>query len=117
MQMLVVDDDVELRDVIAACLRSHGHSVLLADSADDAIAAVDRHGMPEAVVLETGSDGDTLLHRLRQRVPNLPALVLTGLRNPADLARITSGRVGCLAKPFTGAELFRAVGKLSAAVA
>ncbi|WP_165449381.1 response regulator [Krasilnikovia cinnamomea] len=117
MQMLVVDDDLHVQDLMAACLRTHGHTVLVADGAAAALAAVDRHGMPEAVVLDVtrpDADGVTLLHRLRQRVPGLPALLLTWSWKPADLAPVPPGNVGFLAKPFTYADLFRAVGELSA---
>ncbi|GAB1644693.1 response regulator [Krasilnikovia sp. MM14-A1259] len=120
MQILVVDDDLDTCDLIAACLRTHGHAVLVADGAAAALAAVDRHGMPEAAVLRVtlpGTDGITLLHRLRQRVPALPALFLTAFWDSVNLARIPDGGVGCLPKPFTGADLFRAVGQLSAAAA
>ncbi|BFU43245.1 response regulator [Krasilnikovia sp. MM14-A1004] len=117
MQMLVVDDDLDVQDMMAACLRTNGHTVLVADDAADALAEVERHGMPDAVVLNVampGTDGITLLHQLRQRVPNLPALFITGFWNSADHIRVSSGSVGCLSKPFTCADMFQAVRELSA---
>ncbi|BFU43337.1 response regulator transcription factor [Krasilnikovia sp. MM14-A1004] len=116
MHLLVVDDEVDIRDLMAYWLRADGHHVIVADSAASALAAVDEHGMPRAAVLDInmpGVDGIELWQLLRDRDPHLPALFATAMWDSQILARrgVTAGRH--LPKPFTRSQLCTAVHNLT----
>ncbi|HKT03642.1 MAG TPA: response regulator [Rugosimonospora sp.] len=112
MRVLVVEDDDDLREVTARWLRADGHEVLVASSGRGALAAVDRHGMPQAAVLDVampGMDGVELLRRLRERDPGLPALFLTVLWSGPQVQRMRAAGGVYMAKPFTAGRLRTAV--------
>ncbi|RZU53587.1 response regulator receiver domain-containing protein [Krasilnikovia cinnamomea] len=116
MHLLVVDDEVDIRDLIARWLRADGHHVIVADSAASALAAVDEYGMPQAAVLDVNMpdvDGIELLQLLRDRDPELPALFATAVWDSGVLERsgVAAGRH--LPKPFTRAQLCAAVHDLT----
>lgn len=67
-RVLVVEDDQDIRDLVARRLQGAGHQVAPAASADEALAVVTERGAPELAVLDVGPphvDGFELLARLR----------------------------------------------------
>jgi DNA-binding response OmpR family regulator len=107
-RLLVVDDEQDMQDLIAQRIVQAGHQVVTADSAVVALALVEQHGMPDAVILDVDmpdTDGISLLEQLRHRRPGLPALFVTVLWDGQTSARIRAAGVGHLAKPFTAAQL------------
>ncbi|BFU47830.1 hypothetical protein KRMM14A1004_60670 [Krasilnikovia sp. MM14-A1004] len=50
MRVLVVDDEVDIRDLMAYWLRAVGHDMVAVSGTAAALAAVDDTGMPEAAV-------------------------------------------------------------------
>jgi DNA-binding response OmpR family regulator len=111
----VVDDDADVGDLVALWLRGDGHTVFLADSAGAALTLADRHGVPDAVVLDVampGVDGVDLLGQLRSRFGRLPAVFLTVLWTAQDLARMRETGAEYLSKPCTADELRAVVRRL-----
>jgi CheY-like chemotaxis protein len=96
--VLVVDDDADNREMLAAVLEQSGAQVTLADSAAEALTAYQRQ-RPHLVISDIGlpdEDGFGLLRRLRA-LPSpdgvlVPAIALTGYGSPAD--RAEAGNVG-----------------------
>ena len=116
-RLLVVDDERDMCDLLVHRLGAAGHEVLAADSAAAALALVERHGMPQAAILDVdmpGTDGFALLKRLRELRPGLPALFVTVLWGGDVHARITAMGADHLAKPFTGAQLHAGVQRILA---
>jgi len=106
-QLLVVDDDREIRDLLAGFLAKHGFRVLTAgDGKEMRRAVADRR--IDLVVLDLmlpGEDGLALCRELRTR-SDLPVIMLTAMREEID--RIVGLEVGAddyLAKPFNPREL------------
>jgi two-component system OmpR family response regulator len=106
-QLLVVDDDREIRDLLAGFLAKHGFRVLTAgDGKEMRKALADRR--IDLVVLDLmlpGEDGLALCRELRAR-SELPVIMLTAMREEID--RIVGLEVGAddyLAKPFNPREL------------
>jgi CheY-like chemotaxis protein len=67
-RIMVVDDDPNLRELVAIRLQKAGHKVLTAGSAGEALAIVDQRGAPDLVVLDVlmpGMTGFELLPALR----------------------------------------------------
>src|SRR4051794_4441840 len=76
---LVVDDDAEMRKMLAMVLRVGGYQVDTADGGEQALL-LSAGAMPDVVVTDLhmpGMDGVELLRKLRAIVPDLPVIVLT----------------------------------------
>src|SRR5262247_1805819 len=106
-QLLVVDDDREIRDLLAGFLAKHGFRVMAAgDGKEMRKALADRR--LDLIVLDLmlpSEDGLALCRELRGR-SELPVIMLTAMREEID--RIVGLEVGAddyLAKPFNPREL------------
>lgn len=86
--ILIADDDSLVRGVLRMALLRAEYTVLEAGDAIEVIAVASEHG-PDLVVLDINMPGGTVhdtLGSLREGLPNLPVLVLSGeMRAPADL--------------------------------
>ena len=79
-KILVIDDDVRDRDLLAAVLEERGYEVMLADNGGIGLMLCHRRH-PDAVVLDLhmpGIDGRSLLRQLRTLHPSLPVVVFSG---------------------------------------
>ncbi|MEM8713967.1 MAG: response regulator transcription factor [Planctomycetota bacterium] len=115
MRILLVEDEVELRQAIARRLRAQGHGV---DEASD-IAAAEHllHVFQHAVLIldRLLPDGDSLdrLEAWRAQGLKTPALVLTALDRVADrVDGLQAGADDYLIKPFAMDELVARVASL-----
>ena len=112
--VLVVDDEPDLRDLIALNIQSAGHRVRKAvDGASAVRAAHDE--TPNVIVLDVmmpGVDGFEMLRQLKAdpRLTAVPVVMVTALDDPES--RIRGGIEGALryvTKPFTRRELIGAI--------
>jgi two-component system, OmpR family, response regulator len=109
--LLVVDDDREIRDLLARFLKGHGFRVTAAEDGRAMFEALSG-GRFDLVVLDLmlpGEDGLTLCRRLRAE-SDLPVIMLTAMGEETD--RIVGLEVGAddyLAKPFNPRELLARV--------
>ncbi len=105
--ILVVDDDREIRDLLARFLRKHGFRV---DTAADgkAMFRVLSAGRFDLVVLDLmlpGEDGLTLCRKVRAE-SDLPIVMLTAIGEDTDrIVGLEMGADDYLAKPFNPREL------------
>jgi len=79
-QILVVEDDAEVRTLLSRHLRRVGYTVLEAGDGVEALALVEK-GVPDVAVTDMAMprlDGLGLLKELQKRDPDLPVIVLTG---------------------------------------
>jgi PAS domain S-box-containing protein len=113
LRVLVIDDEPLLRRMIGNVL--NGHDVTLAASAAEALAVLDRGEVFDTILCDLmmpGTTGMELYARLRRERPEAADRVvfLTGgvFTRQAEELLATSGRPW-LNKPFTAAELQRAV--------
>ncbi len=106
--VLVVDDDVRLRNLLQRYLGEQGFRVTTADHAVDARAKL-RLLQPDLVVLDVmmpGESGLTLTEALRAEGSDLPILLLTARGAPEDrIAGFEAGADDYLGKPFEPYEL------------
>lgn len=106
--VLVVEDDDELRDVVARGLREEGLAVDAVASGADLLDRVER-GVPDAFVIDIGlpdSDGRDLCQVLRTRGIQSPVLFLTAREALVDrIAGFDAGGDDYLSKPFAFVEL------------
>ncbi len=77
--VLVIDSQKASRDTIATVLHSHAVRLREADNAQDALSALDHHN-PDVILVdpfESGQDRPDLVGRLRERLPDVPVIVVT----------------------------------------
>ncbi|MBB4083709.1 PAS domain S-box-containing protein [Brevundimonas lenta] len=110
--VLVVDDDNLVLTNTTAMLDDLGHEVLSASSGREALALLHQHPEVDLVVTDEvmpGMTGTELAVAIRARAPQMPVILATGY---ADLLLETKPRslnLPRLAKPFTQAQLAKAV--------
>jgi CheY-like chemotaxis protein len=119
ISVLVVDDDRESREVVAAHLREHEAVVLTAASAAQAFDVLrdERIDVLLADIAMPGEDGYSLLRRVRALQPapaaTIPAGALTALAHDDDRRRaLEAGFQLHMAKPIEAASLIAAVSEL-----
>lgn len=105
--VLVVDDDIDVRDLLEDYLSEQGYEVLLADNAVTARALLEGRP-PKLVLLDVGlpgEDGLSLARHIRERL-DIGIIMVSGAGETVD--RIVGLEVGAddyVAKPFDPREL------------
>ncbi len=106
--LLIVDDEENLRSMLAAALRHHGFEVSSAATGREALDAVSERS-PDLVVLDVmlpDLDGFEVCRRLRTAGDHTPVLFLTARDATEDKVRgLTLGGDDYLQKPFSLEEL------------
>ncbi len=109
-RILVVDDEREIREVLAETLRDEGFVVQLAADGAEAMQEIEREA-PDLVLLDMRMprvDGWQFAQRLRSRGITVPIVVMTAARNAKAWAEEV-GAVDFLAKPFDLVDLLDVV--------
>jgi two-component system, NtrC family, nitrogen regulation response regulator NtrX len=108
--ILIVDDEADIRELVAGILQDEGHGTRTAADADEAIAAVVAR-RPNLVFLDIwlqGSrlDGLQLLDALKQDHPELPVVMISGHGNiETAVSAIKRGAYDFIEKPFKADRL------------
>jgi two-component system, OmpR family, response regulator len=114
-RILVVDDEPNIRELLAIALRHVGYDVVTADACAPAANEV-RRQQPDLVVLDVmlpDGDGIELCSRLRRDGMRAPVLFLTARDATEDKVRgLTVGGDDYVTKPFSLEELVARVGAL-----
>lgn len=106
--ILLIDDDLKLRDMVRDYLSENGLQSLGAGNTleADAILVRDPVSMVILDINMPGEDGLSFLVRLRQRHCNIPVLILSGRGHELDRVRgLDVGADDYLVKPFSPREL------------
>ncbi|MBZ5486304.1 response regulator [Halomonas aquamarina] len=105
--VMVVDDDPEIRELLADYLGRHGYQVRTADGAESLYAQLLDH-TPSLVIVDVmmpGDDGFTVCRTLRSQ-GNLPIIMLTASSDDTDrILGLELGADDYIAKPFNPREL------------
>jgi CheY-like chemotaxis protein/anti-sigma regulatory factor (Ser/Thr protein kinase) len=104
--ILVVDDDPDICDAMAALLSSLGHRVMTASSPQDALA----HAGPfDAALVDfhlgSNRNGIDVITSLRGRHPHVRTALITAERSPAMQKRAAALHIAVLTKPLHSAAL------------
>ena len=109
-EVLVVDDEEDIRDLIAGILGDEGYEARVAADSDSALAAL-RLRRPQLVILDIwlqGSklDGIQILEQLKREYPDLPVVMISGHGTiETAVSSIKKGAYDFIEKPFKADRL------------
>ncbi len=108
--ILVVDDEIDIRELVAGILEDEGHGTRTAGDSDSALAAaLDRK--PTMVFLDIWLQGSTLdglelLDEIKKLHPDLPVVMISGHGNiETAVSAIRRGAYDFIEKPFKADRL------------
>ncbi len=110
LDILIVDDERDIRELVAGVLSDEGYECRTAGDSSAALAAIDER-RPSLVLLDVwlhGSpmDGLEVLDAIKQREPDLPVIVFSGHGNiDTAVSAISRGAVDFIEKPFESERL------------
>jgi two-component system response regulator AtoC len=111
-RLLVVDDDMESREVVAEALRAEGYTVAMAEGGRGALTLA-REQVYDVVVSDIRMpdlDGMALLRGLREAVPDVSVILMTAFGTvEAALRAIKEGAYDYVSKPLNLDELLLTV--------
>jgi DNA-binding response OmpR family regulator len=113
-QILVADDDADIRDLVVFKLRQAGYDVVSVEDGAAALAAI-RNGTPRLAVLDImmpGLSGIDVLREVRQdpEISGTKVILLTARSRDADVdAGFATGADDYVIKPFSPRELVHRV--------
>jgi DNA-binding NtrC family response regulator len=116
-RILVIDDQADVRAMIAIVLRVHHFEIVEADSAAAGLKAFENSNFDVAIVdiFLKGTNGFDLIKMMRERSPNLRIVAISGM---TALDFVSSSPefsdVVCLQKPFRANDLVRAIAAANA---
>src|ERR1700749_1492230 len=109
-EILIVDDEEDIRDLIAGILKDEGYDTRVAGDGDAAVAAV-RSRTPQLVILDIWLQGSKLdriqvLEVLKRECPDLPVVMISGHGTvETAVASIKKGAYDFIEKPFKADRL------------
>jgi len=113
-RVLVVDDEQNLRKVLAATLIREGYEVQVASDGEEALLLLERDGADVVVtdLVMPKLDGLSLLRRVAARHPDVPVIVITAHgRIDSAVTAMKAGAFDFVAKPFEHSELKAIIAK------
>lgn len=105
--ILVVDDEKEIRNLLEINLRNEGYSVFKASSGEEALGVLDREEIHLIVldIMMPGMDGLEVCRRVREKY-SMPILMLSAKVEDMDkIQGIMTGADDYVCKPFNSLEL------------
>jgi two-component system, NtrC family, nitrogen regulation response regulator NtrX len=114
--ILIIDDEADIRELIAGILEDEGFETRLAHNSDAALAEVSQR-RPSLIVLDIwlmGSklDGLDLLNIIKEKHPEVPVIIISGHGNiETAVAAIKRGAYEYIEKPFKADRLLHVVGR------
>ena len=115
-RLLVVDDEPQVRGMIARLLRREGYEVLEAEDGLEALEKLEAGETIDAMITDQvmpGMSGVELAQRVREQRPELPILLVSGHTFEWPRAEL---RLPLLRKPFDASQLRRALAELESGV-
>src|SRR5882672_1165504 len=113
-EILVVDDEIDIRELMAGILADEGYETRVASGSDGTLSAI-AHRRPHLVVLDVwlqGSrlDGIQVLDVLKREHPDMPVVIISGHGTiETAVAAIKKGAYDFIEKPFKADRLIHVV--------
>lgn len=107
MKILVVEDDISVKNLIVTTLQAHGYQYLSAKDGQEAILEASSHN-PDVILLDLGlpdMDGVEIIKKVRSW-SNMPIIVVGARSEDSDkIEALDAGADDYLTKPFSVEEL------------
>ena len=116
IEILIVDDERDIRELVAGVLSDEGFECRTAGDSDSALSALDAR-RPSLVLLDvwlhgSAMDGLEVLDAIKAREPELPVIIFSGHGNiDTAVAAISRGAVDFIEKPFEAEKLIHLVSR------
>ncbi len=112
--VLVVEDDEIVRKLVSSVLTRHGHTVLLAESAEEALRLAAGHegkiDIMVADVIMPGMNGPELAEEIAAQRPDMPVLFVSGYAESAIMHEgVLDEGIHFMQKPFGPEKLLRRI--------
>ncbi len=113
MQILVIDDDSDVREIVTFVLAADGHEVRCAADGVAALEELRRGGRPSLILVDMMMprlDGEGFMRALRRDplLAEIPVVILTAHTGAREKAAAL-GAAGCLVKPVELSDLLATV--------
>ncbi len=114
--ILVVDDERDIRELIGDILRDEGHSVRLAGDSDTAMKEINLDA-PDLIILDiwlkdSKMDGIDILKAVKRDNPGVPVVIISGHGNiEIAVAAVKQGAYDFIEKPFNIDQLLVVIGR------
>src|SRR5947209_13466075 len=112
-RILVVDDELPIRELVAAMLRAAGYEVTTAANGLNALqvlASSEPFNLMMSDLMMPVMDGNQLLRETAKRFPDMPVLMVTAVHDiGVALNSIRSGAYDYMLKPFDREQLIATV--------
>ncbi len=114
--ILIVDDEKDIRELIGDILRDEGFAVRLAGNSDDAMAEINAQA-PALLILDiwlkdSRMDGIDILKQVKRNMPDVPVVIISGHGNiEIAVAAIKQGAYDFIEKPFNIDQLLVVIGR------
>ncbi|NNC47970.1 MAG: sigma-54-dependent Fis family transcriptional regulator [Sphingomonas sp.] len=114
LEVLVVDDEADIRELVSGVLEDEGYQVRTAGNSTEALDAIEDR-RPQLALLDVwlqGSklDGLQLLEEIKRRDKTLPCIMISGHGNlDTAVAAVKAGAVDFIEKPFEAEKLLHLV--------
>jgi CheY-like chemotaxis protein len=118
--VLIVEDEEDVRQLVAESLEEFGYRVLLAENAPAAVSVLERDTVDlllSDIVMPGGMSGLELADRARRLRGELPVLLTTGYAEAIDHATARETGIELLRKPFRPRELGAKIHQMLSAAA
>jgi CheY-like chemotaxis protein len=115
MNILLVDDNDDVREITALFLRDSGYNVLEASSGSAALDVLDANPAINLLIVDFAMpkmSGTELVERVRAAHPELRAVFITGYDDHPQINGILANEM-VVRKPFTADQLVFAVRRVS----
>ncbi len=113
-KLLIVDDELSVRDSLAKWFHEEGYDVGTAENASDALTRLAEHSWDVALldIKMRGTDGIELLGRIREIDPNLVVIMMTGYASvETAVTALKIGAYDYVTKPLDPDEIAHLVKK------
>ena len=118
MNIIVVEDQKEVRDMLFSLLQEKGHNAILAENGMRAIELLSIYKVDLMItdIVMPKIEGIELILRLRQS--NIPVISMSGLSKETVVAELMAslGIIGFLHKPFSNDDLMQIVDNVKESV-
>lgn len=120
LDVLIVDDEADIRELVAGILTDEGYEARVAHDAESALSEIEAR-LPSLLVLDIWlkggkHDGLQILEIVKSRHKDLPVIMISGHGNiETAVAAIKMGAYDFIEKPFQAGKLLHLVGRATEA--